>query len=168
MKLNSITTHSFFALTLSLLGVGCGESVQGTYVGDHATVFSVGNEFNCAGEVADDYQITVQLQISGDSVQTAIVSLHRPGENISRAEQSQTLTGYAVNADLSDDTNFVASHVPFKDSRTIGDRTENASVSGSLTPDRGTLNNFQWTYEGFVHGTSQRCSVGVRATSLHQ
>lgn len=164
MKLNSITTHSFFALTLSLLGVGCGESVQGTYVGDNVIVSTVPGDQNCSLESGNDFIATVDLQLSGNEVSITMRSIARNGQTSSQSEK--VLTGYAANGSLqSGDVRFNAVKT-WPDGLVIGDRTQNAAVSGNLMPDRTQITNLHWVYQGFV-GTTP-CSLAVDAATLNQ
>lgn len=153
-------------LGLVVTVIGCGESFQGTFVGDKITVYNPTNnaEQSCSLDVGSDYQIELKVQVSGDEVETTITKLARPGQTSSQA--AQVLTGYAVNSSLNNDTAFTSTRTRFSNSRTVGDRTENVSVSGRLSAARDQIDNFDWVYEGFFNNTDTPCSLGVRGTGI--
>lgn len=166
MNVRQITAKGIFGLALTFAIAGCGESFQGTFSGTNITVFNPTNnsEASCALDVGSDYEIELKMQVSGDSTETTITKLHKPNQNESQA--AQVLTGYAVNAPLSNDTSFSVANAIFGNSRTVNGRTENVSVSGRLSAGRDQIDNFEWVYQGFFNGSDTPCSLGVRGTGL--
>lgn len=166
MKLLSVCERGFFIGAMVVGMVGCGEDFQGTFVGSNIEVYNPTNaaEQSCSLDTGSNYEIEVQTQVSGDSIELTITSLHRPGQTTSEA--AKVLTGYAISSGLSGSTTFQVENAHFSNSRQVGDRIESASVSGRLSPARDTLDNFVWNYSGFFNNSTTPCSLGVRGTNL--
>ncbi len=152
--MNNAVRTILSVLAVATFFAGCGESYQGTYVGDAVVPMA------CGASSSKDYRIEVKTNVSGDDVQILITSLISKKTNQEDTYLNQFVYGTPVNAKFfNGNENFEASLQEYENS------PDQVAVRGNLSSGRDTITGFSFDRVKYF-SNNQSCVFQVQASSL--